>query len=96
MFFWSSDISALLKSQPPRAAVCVDDGLMEAAAQGAPQGTAKHAVVVAAVTSVLLLIIIIIRRTRRRQQDSDQAVIVGTCLDSWRPVTVRPVASVET
>lgn len=55
---------------------------MEAAAQGAPEGTAKHAVVVTAVTGcvavavAVVLVLLIIRRTRMRQQESDQAVII--------------------
>lgn len=82
MFFRSSDISALLGSQRrPRAAVYVDDGLMEAAAQGAPRGTSNHAVVVTAVTggavaAVAVVLMLIIRRRRMRQQESDQAAIM--------------------
>lgn len=61
--------------------VHVDDGL-EAAAQGAPKGTAKHAVVVTAVTgcaavAVAAAILILIIRTRRmRRQESDQTAII--------------------
>lgn len=81
--FWSSDISALLVTQPPaRSAVHVDGGPMEAAAQQAPRGSAQHSVAVAAVTgcaaavAVAVLLVLIFRRTRTRQQESDQAVII--------------------
>lgn len=85
MSFRSSDISALLVSQPLRRAVVpIDDGPMEAVAQGTPQGAAEHAVVVAAVTgcaaaavaAVAAVLVLIIRRTRVRQQESDRAVII--------------------
>lgn len=83
MFLWSSDISALLVSQPPsRAAVHVNGDLTEAeAAQEAPQGTTQPAVVVAAVmgcvvAALAVVLVMIFRRTRTRQQESDQAVII--------------------
>lgn len=89
MSFRSSDISALLDSQPRPRAVHADDGPMEAAAQGTPQGTpqgaAEHTVVVAAVAgcaaaavaAVAAVLVLIIRRRRRvRQQESDRAVII--------------------
>lgn len=81
MFLWSSDISALLGSQSlSRAAVNVNEGLMNAAAQGPPQETATHAVVATTVTgcavAVAVVLLLIIRRRRRRQQESDRAVII--------------------